>query len=245
MDKGTSLRSRLALKNPLCLSLDVAEPTRGLDLLRTVGRLSGMVKTGPVPFLSWGERLLRDAEKWGIPLFLDLKWHDIPNTVHDTIAHLPSPAIRMITIHALGGPSMIRAARRACEAMGADRPALIAVTALTHLTTEELGEIGLPSRETAVRHLGSMALEAGADGLVLSPRELPLARSLWGIEPYLVTPGIRLKDSAIAGDDQTNADTPKAALRKGADLLVVGRPVLQAPNPGDRLDAILREIGTP
>lgn len=245
MDRETPLRKRLSLKNPVCLSLDISDPVRGLALLRKTGPMAGMVKAGPVPFLAWGETLLRTAEESKIPLFLDLKWHDIPHTVHETILHLPSPAIRMITVHALGGPTMIRAAREACQKLGPTRPVLLAVTALTHLTPEELGAIGLDGREVAVKRLGSMALAAGADGLVLSPRELIFARSLWGKGPYLVTPGIRPKGSKVENDDQTNAETPGEALRRGADLLVVGRPVLQAKDPAEALAGILREIENP
>ncbi len=242
MSSEPSIRTSLSLKNPVCLSLDLSDPEKGLAVLEGVGRQAGMVKAGPVPFLSYGEPLLRQAERLGIPLFLDLKWHDIPNTVHDAIRSLPSSAIRMITIHALGGPSMVRAARRACELWGENRPALVAVTALTHLTDEELGLIGLSTREEAVRRLGAMALESGADGLVLSPKELLLARSLWGSAPYLVTPGIRPRDSAIAGDDQSNAASPGEAHAMGADLLVVGRPILRADSPEKALAAILREL---
>ena len=245
MDRETPLRKRLSLKNPVCLSLDISDPVMGLALLRRAGPMAGMVKAGPVPFLSWGETILRTAEELGIPLFLDLKWHDIPNTVHDTILHLPSSAIRMITIHALGGPTMIRAARNACQELGTNRPFLLAVTALTHLSSEELAAIGLDGRELAVKRLGSMALAAGADGLVLSPRELTFARSLWGPGPYLVTPGIRPKGSKVENDDQTNAETPGEALRRGADLLVVGRPVLQAKDPAEALAGIIREIENP
>ncbi|MDA8111501.1 MAG: orotidine-5'-phosphate decarboxylase [Nitrospiraceae bacterium] len=245
-DREPPLRERLSLKNPVCLSLDISDPVRGLALLRKTGPMAGMVKAGPVPFLAWGETLLRTAEKSNIPLFLDFKWHDIPNTVHETILHLPSPAIRMVTVHAMGGPTMIRAAREACQKLGPNRPVLLAVTALTHLTPEELGAIGLDDgREVAVKRLGSMALEAGADGLVLSPRELLFARSLWGRGPYLVTPGIRPKGSKVENDDQTNVETPGEALRRGADLLVVGRPVLQAEDPVGALAGILREIENP
>lgn len=242
MGSERALRTRLSLKNPVCLSLDIPDPAEGLALLEEIGPLAGMVKVGPVPFLSYGEALIRKAERLEIPIFLDLKWHDIPNTVHDTIRHLPSSAIRMITIHALGGPSMIQAARQACEELGDNRPVLVAVTALTHLTAGELHLIGLPTREETVRLLGAMALESGADGLVLSPKELPLARSLWGRDPYLVTPGIRLRETAVANDDQTNAASPGEALGMGADLLVVGRPILRAENPARALCEILGKL---
>ncbi len=242
MDRERTIRERLSLKNPVCFSLDLPDQDKGLALLEEIGPLVGMVKAGPVPFLSYGTHFLKTAERLGIPIFLDLKWHDIPNTVHDTIRHLPSSAIRMITIHALGGPSMIGAAKKACEELGDSRPVLVAVTALTHLTAEELLLIGLPPREVAVRRLGAMALESGADGLVMSPKELPLARSLWGKTPYLVTPGIRPKELSVANDDQSNAASPGDAFGMGADLLVVGRPILRAKDPARALGEILREL---
>lgn len=233
------------LRNPLCLSLDLDDKSQGLSLVQTLGSLVGMVKAGPIPYLSFGRELLEMAEKTGIPVFLDLKWHDIPNTVHDVIASIPSRSIRIITIHSLGGPSMISAARKACDLLGEDRPLLIAVTALTHLSTEELRQIGLPDRKETVTRLGSMALDYGADGLVLSPGELPEARDLWGEKPFLVTPGIRLADSSIEGDDQHVSDTPSEAIRNGSDLLVVGRPILRSPIPIQTVRKILSEIKGP
>jgi orotidine-5'-phosphate decarboxylase len=230
------------LKNPLCLSLDIDDRSRGLSLVQTLGPLVGMVKTGPIPYLSFGPDLLEVTEKAGISVFLDLKWHDIPNTVHDVIASIPSRSIRMITVHSLGGPSMISAARRACDSLGENRPLLVAVTALTHLSREELHQIGLPDRKETVARLGSMALDYGADGLVLSPGELPEARDLWGEKPFLVTPGIRFSDSSIEGDDQHFSDTPSEAIRKGSNLLVVGRPILRSPNPIQTVRKILSEI---
>ena len=236
-------RDRLPLKNPICLSLDISDRSVGLSLLRTAGARAGMVKAGPVPFLSFGEQLLKEAEQLAVPIFLDLKWHDIPHTVSETIKRLPSVAIRMITIHALGGPTMIEAARKACDTLGANRPVLVAVTALTHLTDTELQRIGLPERTTAVKRLGELALSSGADGLVLSPNELPLARNAWGSAPILVTPGIRPLGMMIGGDDQANASTPQEALRNGSDLLVVGRPVLMAEDPASAMESLLRESG--
>jgi len=235
-------RTIRSLKNPLCLSLDLSSRTEGLDLLEAVGLHVGMVKAGPIPFLSFGSSLIDAAEKMEIPIFLDLKWHDIPNTIHDVIASLSSRSIRMITIHSLGGPSMISSARKACESLGPERPILIAVTALTHLTNKKLARIGLPDRKTTVERLGTMALEFGADGLVLSPGELVGARKLWGEGPFLVTPGIRLPDSSVAGDDQHFADSPAGALRKGSNLLVVGRPILRSPTPRETVRKILADI---
>ncbi len=243
MNDHPPFRTNLRIKNPLCLSLDLPEKDNALGLLRKIGREAGMVKSGPVPFLSYGEELLREAENLGIPIFLDLKWHDIPNTVYATILALPSPAVRMVTVHALGGPSMVKAARQACEKIGKERPLLVAVTALTHLTEEELEAVGLPDRNQTVRRLGSMALESGADGLVLSPQELSMARTVWGPDPFLVTPGIRPMDVHVDADDQTHTATPETALSLGSDLLVVGRPILRAPDPLLALRKILGTIG--
>lgn len=229
---------RISLQNPLCLSLDTGNETKGIMLARTAGPLVGMVKIGPIPYLAFGPRLLDVAGTLGIPLFLDLKWHDIPNTIQKVIEHLPS-SIRMVTIHASGGPSMIAAARNACESRGPARPLLIAVTALTHLTPGEVSLIGFKSRWDMVKKLGTMALDAGADGLVLSPEELRLARGLWQNRPFLVTPGIRFGNDAIPLDDQHFSGTPTEALGNGSDLLVVGRPILLATDPVEAVRTIL------
>lgn len=237
------IRSHLGLKNPLCLALDLADRDRGLAMLALLGPHVGMVKCGSVPFLSWGREFLVAAEKLGIPVFLDLKWHDIPNTVFEVLSSLPSPAIRMVTLHAQGGPGMITSARRALNAMGEKAPALIAVTLLTHLTIDEVQTLGYKSREEGVSRLGQMALSSGADGLVMAPGELRHARELWGPAPFLVTPGIRPSGPMGSKDDQANAKTPREAREEGSDLLVVGRPLLEARDPLGATIGLLAEIG--
>ncbi|MGC8528761.1 MAG: orotidine-5'-phosphate decarboxylase [Leptospirillia bacterium] len=236
------IRERLGLKNPLCLAIDLSERDQGIALLRDLGPLVGMVKCGPVPFLSWGKDFLVTAESLRIPVFLDLKWHDIPNTVFETLLRLPSPAIRMVTIHAQGGTAMISAARKSLDSLGPEPPALIAVTLLTHLTEAEVKEMGYPSREEGVVRLGSVALSSGADGLVMSPGELSRARMLWGESPFFVTPGIRPKGPTSAWDDQFNARSPQEALTEGSDLLVVGRPIIAGPNPREATLSLLAEL---
>lgn len=237
------IRERLGLKNILCLALDLSDRGQGLALLRDLGPLVGMVKCGPVPFLSWGEDFLSTAERLGIPVFLDLKWHDIPNTVFETLSRLPSPAIRMVTIHAQGGTAMIAAAREALDSSGPEPPALIAVTLLTHLTEGEVQAMGYPSREEGVARLGSVALASGADGLVMSPGELARARTRWGETPFFVTPGIRPKGPTGARDDQFNARSPHEALSEGSDLLVVGRPIIGAQDPREATCSLLADLG--
>ena len=237
------IRSRLHLKNPLCLALDLADRDRGLAILALVGPHVGIVKCGSVPFLSWGREFLSAAEEAGVPVFLDLKWHDIPNTVFEVLSSLPSPAIRMVTLHAQGGEGMIASARQALNAMGENAPALIAVTLLTHLTLDEVQRLGYKSREDGVSRLGKMSLSSGADGLVMAPGELRQARNLWGPTPFLVTPGIRPSGPAGSKDDQANAKTPREALEDGSDLLVVGRPLLSAHDPLEATMTLLAEIG--
>lgn len=238
----SGVRKRLGLKNPLCLALDLTDKNQGISVLKDIGPLFGMVKCGPVPFLSWGQDFLQISESLGLPVFLDLKWHDIPNTLLETLSRLPSPAIRMVTIHAQGGGAMVAAARRSLDRSGPDPAALIAVTLLTHLTEDEVKAMGYKSREEGVTRLGSVALLSGADGLVMSPGELSRARQLWGEEPFLVTPGIRPTGPTGAGDDQVNARSPQEALSEGSDLLVVGRPVLAAPDPREATLSLLAGI---
>ena len=237
------IRKRLGLKNPLCLALDLSERRQGMALLQELGPLCGMVKCGPVPFLSWGREFLEISEKLGLSVFLDLKWHDIPNTILETLSRLPSPAIRMVTLHAQGGAAMIAAARRSLDDSGPNPPALIAVTLLTHLTEEEVRDMGYRSREDGVARLGSVALSSGADGLVMSPGELSRSRELWGQEPFFVTPGIRPEGRPTgAGDDQLNAQSPQNALASGSDLLVVGSPIIAAVDPKQATLSLLAGI---
>ena len=162
------------------------------------------------------------------PVFLDLKLHDIPNTVAGAVRALLPLRPAMLTLHAAGGPAMIAAARRAAE--GLDRPLLLAVTVLTSMDEAALEATGIPGGIAAqVLRLARMALDAGADGLVCSPLEVAMLRATLGAAPYLVVPGVRPAGTEAA--DQARTATPAEAVAAGADWIVIGRPFTRAADP--------------
>jgi orotidine-5'-phosphate decarboxylase len=235
---------RRSLRNRICLALDEPDIVRARSLLGAIGERIGMVKVGPVLFMREGMRLLDEISDRGIPLFLDLKWHDIPNTVFGAISGLSLPTLSLLTVHAQGGEAMIRAAREASENLSGVSPLVLAVTLLTHLDSRELDLLGIPDRQEKVLELGGLALASGAHGLVMAPGDLLSARGRFGPAPYLVTPGIRWEGGATSGpkgrkDDQVLAGSPKDALLGGSDLLVIGRPFLNSPDPKRLLSDLL------
>jgi orotidine-5'-phosphate decarboxylase len=202
---------------------------------------AGMFKVGLEFFSAHGAAGYAAVAAAGRPVFLDLKLHDIPNTVAGAVRSLLPLAPRMISLHASGGGAMIAAARHAAEMAGAGRPLLLAVTVLTSLdasTLAALGIVGGPAQQ--VLRLARMALDAGADGLVCSPREVSVLRDAFGPEPALVVPGIR-PDGASA-DEQARIMTPAQAVAAGADWIVVGRPITTAPDPGAAAAAIVAAL---
>ncbi|MHB1285140.1 MAG: orotidine-5'-phosphate decarboxylase [Leptospirales bacterium] len=234
---------RRMLANPVCLALDVPDWERGRSLLDLLAPRPGMVKIGPVLYMRESRRVNEWLEKTDRPVFLDFKWHDIPHTVAEAIRGIPGKAVRIFTVHAQGGAKMIAAAREAAERRGSERPLVVAVTLLTHLDQTELEKLGIDDRWNELRRLGSLALSSGADGLVMSPGDLAGARKEWGSTPFLVTPGIRFGTGEVSGkpaDDQVLAETPESAMKKGSDLLVVGRPILESPNPSGVLGELIR-----
>jgi orotidine-5'-phosphate decarboxylase len=199
-----------------------------------------MVKLGLEFFAANGPAAV--AALRGTPVFLDLKLHDIPNTVAGAVRALLPLRAAMITLHAAGGAAMIRAARAAAETAGEARPRLLAVTVLTSVDAAGLAATGVSSgpREQVLR-LARLALGAGSDGLVCAPTEAAMLRDALGPEPLLVVPGIRSADAAP--DDQVRTMSAAEAARAGADWLVVGRPITQAPDPQAAAAALAAEIG--
>ncbi len=177
----------------------------------------------------------------GRPVFLDLKLHDIPNTVAGAVRAVLPLRPRMITLHAAGGAAMITAARQAADAAGAARPLLLAVTVLTSLDQADLSATGIRSGTgDQVLRLGRLAVTAGADGLVCSPLEIAVLREGLGTGPKLVVPGIRPAGSAA--DDQARTMAPAQAIAAGADWIVVGRPITTAADPGAMAAGIAASI---
>ena len=204
-----------------------------------IGPHCGLFKLGLEFFLANGAAGFRAIA--GRPIFLDLKLHDIPNTVAGAVRAVLPLAPRMLTLHAAGGPAMIAAARQVAEAAGETRPLLLAVTVLTSLDDAALtatGVIGTPAEQ--VLRLGRMALAAGADGLVCSPHEVAMLRAALGPGPKLVVPGIRPAGAAVG--DQARVMTPRAAMAAGADWIVVGRPITGAADPAIAAAAIAADL---
>jgi len=204
------------------------------------------LKVGKELFVAAGPGLVRDLAARGFNVFLDLKFHDIPNTVAQACASATSLGVWMLNVHAAGGRAMMMAARKATDdaarAAGRAPPKLIAVTVLTSLDDAALAETGVdvPAADHALR-LARLARDCALDGVVCSAQEAPRLRAALGAAFLLVTPGIRPAGSAH--DDQARIVTPAAALSSGADYLVIGRPITRAADPPAALDAIVQSLG--
>jgi len=213
----------------LIVALDTIDVDRACRWADAVSPHAGLLKLGLEFFLANGVAGFRRIT--GAPIFLDLKLHDIPNTVAGGVRAVLPLKPRMVTIHASGGSAMIQAAHQAAASAGSDRPMILAVTLLTSLDQTDLtamGVAGTPAEQ--VLRLGRLAVAAGADGLVCSPLEVALLRQALGSAVMLVVPGIR-PEGAESGD-QARTMTPARAVEAGADWIVVGRPITAARDPG-------------
>lgn len=224
----------------IIIALDYAQAQAAMALVERLDPARCNLKVGKELFVRGGPDLVRTLVGKGYRVFLDLKFHDIPNTVARACEAAADLGVWMVNVHALGGRRMLSAAR---EALGdaPDRPRLVAVTVLTSMGAEDLREVGLPGEPIgAVSHLARLTAEAGLDGVVCSAQEAVLLRRERGDDFLLVTPGIRPAWSAKG--DQTRITTPAQALRDGASYLVIGRPITGAPDPLEALDRIAAEI---
>lgn len=226
-------------------ALDVPDPAAARALAERFAGRVGMLKVGLELFVAHGRAALDAVRGLGLPLFLDLKLHDIPQTVESAARGAGALGAALVTVHASGGRAMVAAAKKGLLAgaagAGLPAPGLLAVTVLTSLGEDDLQEIGLggPARAAASR-LAKLAVEAGADGLVCSPAEVAALRGALGPGPLLVVPGVR-PAGAQAGD-QRRTGTPGQTVKDGADWLVIGRPLRDAADPGAAAEAIAREI---
>lgn len=224
----------------LIVALDTPDLAHAEAMAGLVAPAAGLVKLGLELFCAAGPAALARLAGHR-PVFLDLKLHDIPNTVAGAVRSLAPLGAAMLTLHAGGGPAMIAAARRAAELAGPARPILLAVTVLTSMDPGQLGAVGVaggPAQQ--VLRLARMAMDAGADGLVCSPREVSLIRDALGEGPLLVVPGIRPAGSPA--DDQARIATPEDAVVAGADWIVVGRPITEAADPASAARAITASL---
>lgn len=224
----------------IIVALDCGDAEPALALASRLDSRLCRLKVGKELYTAAGPRLVERLMNQGFEVFLDLKFHDIPNTVAGACRAAAALGVWMVNVHALGGRAMLVAAR---EALGGAprRPLLTAVTVLTSLAQRDLEEIGLQgSPATAAERLAALAHACGLDGVVCSPREAAALRSRFGRGFRLVTPGVRPAGSAAG--DQARVATPAAAIAAGADDLVIGRPITQAADPGAALAALAAEI---
>jgi orotidine-5'-phosphate decarboxylase len=223
----------------VCIALDFPTRAQVVDAARRFGPRVGWLKVGLEAFVAEGPALVAEVAK-SARVFLDLKFHDIPNTVAGAVAAAARSGASLLNVHASGGRAMLEAASRALPDVR-DRPKLVAVTLLTSLDTKALADLPIAGHpEGIARRLALLAKDCGLDGVVCSPTDLAVVRAACGPDFLTVVPGIR--PSGVAAGDQKRIATPREALAAGADILVVGRPVTAADDPDTALADLLREI---
>ena len=201
-----------------------------------------MFKVGMQLFMAEGPSLVKEIIEKGGKVFLDLKFHDIPNTVKSAAVEAARLGVSMMTIHTAGGTAMMQAvAKELAGKFGAAKPIVVGVTVLTSLDEKALGEVGIASgMDAQVLRMAKLAETSGLDGVVCSPREIQMIRGAVGRGFKIVTPGIRL--AGQSADDQQRTATAKEAIASGADYIVVGRAVTNAPNPREALEALIQGL---
>ncbi|GIU17200.1 MULTISPECIES: orotidine-5'-phosphate decarboxylase [unclassified Shewanella] len=226
---------------PILVALDYDNKNDALQLIDQLDPDMCRLKVGKEMFTLFGPQLVTDIHSRGFELFLDLKFHDIPNTVAKAVAAAAELGVWMTNIHASGGLAMMEAAKRALEQYGDKAPLLIAVTVLTSMSDEELKLLGInvPASEHVLR-LAALTKQAGLDGVVCSAQESSLLKAQFGQDFKLITPGIRPVGSD--NGDQHRVMTPPQALAAGSDYLVIGRPITKAADPLKALQAIHQTI---
>jgi len=233
------------MRNPILAALDVPTADEALRLVQQLAPVSGGFKVGSELFAAAGPDIVRRIRDLGATVFLDLKFHDIPNTVARAVAAAARLDVQMLTVHASGGTEMLKAAEQAAretaDQLGQSPPLVLGVTVLTSLDNDALSQVGLePDVSRQVRRLAQLASQAGLRGLVCSPREVAELRQMLPAAMQLVIPGIR--PIVVAGDDQKRTLTPREALALGADWLVIGRPICAAQDPRTAAEQILNDL---
>jgi orotidine-5'-phosphate decarboxylase len=233
------------MRNPIIAALDVPSVDQALKLAEQIAPAVGAFKIGGELFTAAGPDIVRRVRATGAAVFLDLKFHDIPNTVAKAVASAVALDVQMLTIHTSGGGEMMRAAEKSAQAaataLGLEVPLILGVTVLTSSNSETLAEIGCEAdTEKQVSRLAQLAVKSGLRGLVCSPLELVALRAILPAHIQLVTPGIRT--GAEKADDQKRTLSPREAIEAGASWLVVGRPIYAAENPRAAAEKIWESI---
>ena len=231
----------MATDSPIIVALDFPSASEALSLAELLDPTLCRLKVGKELFTREGPVLVKSLVNAGFEVFLDLKFHDIPNTVAAAVVSAAELGVWMVNVHASGGPRMMTAAREALEGLGTDAPLLTAVTVLTSMEQAELQAIGVErTLEEQVMALAQLTRDCGLDGVVCSAREAQSLRQALGDNFALVTPGIRPADSERG--DQRRVASPKEALALGSDYLVIGRPITRADAPLDSLQKIAASL---
>lgn len=240
-DRGAALRRALRL-SPVFCALDAPDLAATTALARRLAGTVGGLKLGLEFFAAQGPGGVRAIAALGLPIFLDLKLHDIPNTVSGAIRALGPLGVSIVNVHAAGGEAMMRAAAQAARASGPDAPLIVAVTVLTSLDGSDLAATGIvEAPQTQTLRLARLARTAGLDGVVCGAGEAEAVRQACGPGFLIITPGIRPEGAAMG--DQKRAATPAAARAAGADILVIGRPITEADDPAQAARRIAADLG--
>jgi orotidine-5'-phosphate decarboxylase len=232
--------------NPILVALDVESAAKAIALADALRGAVGGYKIGKQLFTAAGPAMVHELTSRGDRVFLDLKFHDIPNTVAGAVQSAVATGAWMVNVHASGGSAMMKAAAeaatKAAAALGRPRPLVIGVTVLTSMTDAALAEVGVtrPVMEQVV-HLARLAKQSGLDGVVASPQETAAIRAACGPDFQIVTPGIRPVEQQ-GKDDQARTLTPAEAMQAGSTYLVIGRPITGAPNPREAAEQIAASL---
>lgn len=231
----------MSCHTPVVVALDFEQKSAALNLVSQLDPALCRLKVGKEMFTHFGPDLIKELHLRKFDVFLDLKFHDIPNTVAKAVKAAADLGVWMVNVHASGGSRMMSAARESLVSYGTEKPHLIAVTVLTSMEQSDLTELGIQlTPEQQVLKLAGLTHQAGLDGVVCSAQEATLLKQHFGKDFCLVTPGIRPASSTQ--DDQRRVMTPAQALNAGVDYMVIGRPITKAAQPLDALNAIVREI---
>ena len=232
------------MKQKVIIALDVSSREDALALVKNLHDAVGMFKIGSQLFTAEGPNVVREIIAGGGKVFLDLKFHDIPNTVTQAAIEAARLGVSMITVHASGGRAMMEAvANELHRKFAHDKPVVVAVTVLTSFDTRALFEIGLEIPvEEQVERLSRLAEECGMDGVVCSPREIQPVRKCVASKFKIVTPGIRMPDQSL--NDQQRIATPREAIAAGADYIVIGRPVTENADPRSVVQQLIESMGS-
>ena len=226
------------MTSPVIVALDL-EHTLAIDLAKKLDPVNCRLKVGSQLFTSTGPEVIEELSMLGFDVFLDLKFHDIPNTVAQSVKAAANLGIWMLNVHTSGGSIMMNEAKEATAEL-LEPPLIIGVTMLTSLSEKNVNEIGIQDISNQALSLASLAKKNSLDGVVCSVNEVRRIKELLGKDFITVTPGIRSSDSLK--DDQSRVSTARNAIENGSDYLVIGRPITQSDNPMNSLDSIIQEI---